>query len=325
MKGNIKREMLVENVALHVPSMEELAEVVGVGLKKNYKEWSCSVVDCPDLSKAPFGLASNGICGRTRLVDVGGVPNLVPVSQYMEKVYNLQDISERVGTPGCFILGAGAGSKHVVGCNCELMPNFRCEGGERERVNLCHVARVKSDGGYLLQNYENDHGSSSEFSLLANLFCSDGKQGKVLEVRGKCRIGEKDLVGCMRGALKEHFGPNRPIGMGGTFLVNKGKIKIHVMPDFSETPLTSDNDVNNWLKFYEVTSPFMCLSTFITEDCGLDLRVEHTHGYNANSGVGGHYHYDVTPDEVEYIGYFTPAEFIYRVDRPSTTHNIGRD
>ena len=31
-----------------------------------------------------------GICGKTRLVDVGGVPNLVPMSQYMQKVYDLQ-------------------------------------------------------------------------------------------------------------------------------------------------------------------------------------------------------------------------------------------
>ena len=39
-----------------------------------------------------------------------------------------QDVSERIGLPGCFILGAGAGSKHVVGVNCEMMPNLRCDG-----------------------------------------------------------------------------------------------------------------------------------------------------------------------------------------------------
>uniref|UniRef100_H2YBD9 DUF1907 domain-containing protein n=1 Tax=Ciona savignyi TaxID=51511 RepID=H2YBD9_CIOSA len=318
--------MPVESVALHMPSLDELAEVISVGLRKNYKESSCSVVDCPDLSKEPFGLAANGICGRTKLVEVGGVPNLVPLSKYMEKVYNLQTISERIGAPGCFVLGAGAGSKHVVGCNCEMMPNFRCRGGEKERVNLTHIAKVKQDGGYLLQNYENDYAGSSEFTLLANLFCSDGNPGKVLEVHAKSRIGDKkDLVGCIRGALKEYFGARRPIGMGGTFLVKDGRIKIHVMPDFSETPLTSEEDVNNWLRFYEVNAPFTCLSTFITEDCGLDLRLEHTHGYNITNGVGGHYHYDTTPEEVEYLGYFSPAEFIFRVDRPTETHQIGRD
>ena len=65
-------------------------------------------------------------------------------------------------------------------------------------------------------------------------------------------LGDKDFVGCIRNALKTHYGPHRPIGMGGVFLVKNGKIKIHVMPDFSTTPLTCDADVNSWLNFYEV-------------------------------------------------------------------------
>ena len=58
---------------------------------------------------------------------------------------------------------------------------------------------------------------------------------------------------------------------------------------------------------------------------GLDLRVEHTHGLNETAGQGGHYHYDTTPQEVVYHGYFNIAESCYRVDRPKVTHMIGRD
>jgi len=65
-------------------------------------------------------------------------------------------------------------------------------------------------------------------------------------------LGDKDLVGCIRNAVKNYYGSQRSIGMGGVFLVKSGKIKIHVMPDFSTTPLTCDDDVNNWLNFYEV-------------------------------------------------------------------------
>jgi hypothetical protein len=36
--------------------------------------------------------------------------------------------------------------------------------------------------------------------------------------------------------------------------------------------------------------------------------VEHTHGYNIEKGQGGHYHYDTTPDIIEYVGYFNLAE-----------------
>lgn len=56
----------------------------------------------------------------------------------------------------------------------------------------------------------------------------------------------------------------------------------------------------------------------------LDLRVEHTHCFS-DHGEGGHYHYDTTPEEVEYLGYYTVAEHIYRVDRPKVTHQVGRD
>ena len=61
-----------------------------------------------------------------------------------------------------------------------------------ERRNLVHVAKVNpQDGTHQLQNYEQDYRSSTEFGLLANLFCSEGKQGKVVEVRAKCRTGKK--------------------------------------------------------------------------------------------------------------------------------------
>ena len=54
----------------------------------------------------------------------------------------------------------------------------------------------------------------------------------------------------MREAIKGHYGNSKPVGMGGSFVVEEGKIKIHVMPDFSSTPLLSEDDVNNWLRFF---------------------------------------------------------------------------
>ena len=67
------------------------------------------------------------------------------------------------------------------------------------------------------------------------------------------------------------------------------------------------------------------MATFISKDPGLDLRVEHTHGYSKVNGTGGHYHHDIDPDNVSYIGYFSPADFVYRIDAPTVTHQIGRD
>lgn len=56
----------------------------------------------------------------------------------------------------------------------------------------------------------------------------------------------------------------------------------------------------------------------------LDLRVQHFHSFSHHNEAG-HYHIDTTPDTVEYLGYFTVAEVIHRIDRPVNTHKFGRD
>jgi len=89
--------MKVESKPLFVPDLEELAAVIQKGLEANYKSSTCSVVECPDLTKAPFGLASKGLLGNTRLADVGGVPYLIPMSKYKTKVYDLQVILVLLG------------------------------------------------------------------------------------------------------------------------------------------------------------------------------------------------------------------------------------
>jgi hypothetical protein len=54
--------------------------------------------------------------------------------------------------------------------------------------------------------------------------------------------------------------------MGGAFVIRAGEAKIHVMPDFSATPLQSDKDVEEWLRFYQCHAPLTCLSTFVSHD-----------------------------------------------------------
>ena len=76
-----------------------------------------------------------------------------------------------------------------------------------------------------------------------------------------------------------------------------------------------------WIQFLTVAN-FLKILSFCVQ--GLDLRIEHFHCFS-DHGEGGHYHYDVTPDDVQYTGFFNVAEKIYRIDRPLTTHNVGRD
>ncbi|XP_022254036.1 ester hydrolase C11orf54 homolog isoform X2 [Limulus polyphemus] len=259
-------------------------------------------------------LASEGICGHPRLADVGGVPNLIPLPQ-KDKIYNLETIAKQVELPNAFIIGAGAGPSHFVGVNCELMPNINI--GDNQ--NNTHFATVAEDGKCHLEKLRD----STDFRLLANLFASEGQQGKVICIHVKKRTGPDNFVTAIRKILLNNY-KDQPVGVGGSFLIKNGKAKIHVMPHFSETPLKTDEDVNNWLKFYNMSAPLVCLSVFVSHDPDLDLRVEHTHCFS-NHGEGGHYHTDTTPDDVEYLGYFNIAEYMFRIDPPTETHLIGRD
>lgn len=162
---------------------------------------------------------------------------------------------------------------------------------------------------YVVSKYED-----TRFGLLANLMATDGLRGKVVKVCAKHRLGDLNFVSCLRQGLKRDF--SDAVGIGGVFQINSGKIKAHVMPDFAHRCLKTAEEVNAWLRFFEMPAPVTCLSTFISKDIGdLQLRLEHTHFFH-NETHAGHYHYDTTPKEVSYEAYFVPCEKVYRLFRP---------
>ncbi|KAM6420519.1 ester hydrolase C11orf54 homolog isoform 1-T4 [Pluvialis apricaria] len=313
----------VERFAFHVPSLEELSGVLQKGLKENFADAEVSVVDCPDLTQEPFNFPAKGICGKPRIADVGGVPYLIPVVQ-KEKVYDLNTVAKDIELPGAFILGAGAASSKILGVNAELIPIVQTKSEKKPAVNGSYVAQINpADKGCLLEKYSSKY-TDCEFGLLANLYASEGQPGKVIEVKANGRTGELNFVSCLRQILEKHYG-EKPVGMGGTFVIQKGKAKIHIMPpEFSACPLNTDEDVNNWLKFFEMKAPLICQTVIVSRDPGFDLRVEHTHCFS-HHGEGGHYHQDTSPDSVQYLGYLLPAELLFRIDRPQETHLVGRD
>ncbi|XP_035757089.1 ester hydrolase C11orf54 homolog isoform X2 [Egretta garzetta] len=263
------------------------------------------------------------ICGKPRIADVGGVPYLIPVVQ-KEKVYDLNTVANEIELPGAFILGAGAASSKILGVNAELIPVVQTKSEKKPAVNGSYIAQINPvDKGCLLEKYSSKY-TDCEFGLLANLYASEGQPGKVIEVKANGRTGELNFVSCLRQILEKHYG-EKPVGMGGTFIIQKGKAKIHIMPpEFSACPLNTDEDVNNWLKFFEMKAPLICQPVIVSRDPGFDLRLEHTHCFS-HHGEGGHYHQDTSPDSVRYLGYLLPAELLFRIDRPPETHLVGRD
>jgi hypothetical protein len=211
-----------------------------------------------------------------------------------------------MGSKGA-LLGASAGPFHVLGMNSELMPNLSFDG--ETVTNRTHYAKIDGKGECLCEQL-----SSADCGLMANLFGSDGLTGNVLRIEAKVRTGKPNFIESIQNTLKSRFG-ERVISMGGVFVIRKGKANLHVMPDFSKTPLKSRDEVNNWLRYFHMDAPLTCLSVFHSHDPGLDLRIEHTHCFSDHN-QGGHYHDDITPKEVEYEAYFNVAETLYRIDRP---------
>lgn len=44
------------------------------------------------------------------------------------------------------------------------------------------------------------------------------------------------------------------------------KVKQHVMPDFSSTPLDTEKKIDSWLRFYNMAPPLVAVGTFVTND-----------------------------------------------------------
>lgn len=211
-----------------------------------------------------------------------------------------------------FVCGAGAGSWPLINKNCEGIINLKVDSSGL-LTNETHYANVNEDGSQFFLHKVPPNETRS--ALLGNLFLSEGKAGgKVLKVSCKKRIGEENFISAMRIACAEHYS-DKTVGVGGVFLMKQGKAKQHVMDDFSKTPIHTDEDVNNWLKFFNMDAPLIALGTFVTDEADLDLRLQHFHSFSKH-GHGGHYHYDVTPDVVEYEGYFNVGSSIVRIDRP---------
>jgi len=296
---------------LFTPYLEQLQKSFEGSLQDNYAQSDVQIVECPNLQSPPWHLATTGISGsRNVLVDVGGVDNI----HYPENngvTFDLERVARTVGLAEGYIMGPGAGNCKRTKVNSELIAN--------SNLSSCmcksKYSIVTDSGDYLMGDY-----CHNDIGVLANLMITDGGHGKVLKVRAAQRKGELNFVSCIRRGLMKDF-PGKSIGMGTVFQISKGKIKAHVMPDFLGKDILSKEDSDRWLKFYIMTAPLTCIGILLTEDtANLGLRMEHTHFYSDHNDCG-HYHHDVTPEEVVYEGYFVLCHEVYRVEPPLRSQN----
>ncbi|RLU16321.1 hypothetical protein DMN91_012081 [Ooceraea biroi] len=318
-------KLSIKSRPLYQPSLEELVDVLEEGLRANFVEVTIGITDCPNFNEQPYNFHREGLCGNPIVFDIGDPAYLLPSAQ-RDKFYDVKSLLRHLNynTTDCLVIGAGAGPWPRTGCNCELIMKMHLSPRQEveNATRYAFVGKTPNEECVLHQVPVNE--DETTFALLGNLYVCEGRPGQVIGVRAKKRTGNLDFIACMQKALGSRY-KDKLVGMGGTFVMRNGKIKQHVMRDFSKTPLNSEAELNNWLRFYEMETPLTAVGTFVSAETDLDLRVQHFHSASDENKLGGHYHIDTTPDTIEYEGYFNVATIIHRVDQPANKLQFGKD
>lgn len=313
--------MDVKKFEITPPSLEDIAEKLKEPLARNFKHATASVVQCPDLRQPPFSLAAEGLNGQERIGDIGGQPNLFP-KPLLDKIFPLSGIADamEMTSQRGSLLGASAGLFNSVGQNSELCPNFSWEAGLKDVQNKSRFVHISPSGDSVCIK----NSPTLNCAIMANLFGSLGEPGPVLKITARGRKGsEHSFTEFLQKALQAAYGDNRTVSLGGTFLIKAGKANFHVMPDFPQEDMKfkDTKDFLEFLTYHDCDGPIVCLTVVNSADPGkkMGLKLDHAHGFSATGNGGGHYHYDVDGEEIEYVGYFNTAKTIYRIEPPSTS------
>ncbi len=296
------------------PGLSLIAVTLQSGLERHFASVDVSVTDCPDLRE--IGGSASGMCGSTKLIEFGGEP-YAHNPKYRGTNFDIGEVIEACEMSGASVFGAGMADAGINNGHCGEMISNSVAGGD----NLSQVARVGTERQCVVETYR-----SLKCGPIANLFINDGEGGQVIRIDVKTRIGEQtSLTQTIRESLAPVTVENGHIGMGGVFQILNGKVRSHVMPDYDCIDFKYyDTDkevvVRDFLQFYEHMGPdLLCFCALWTGDpSGGDLNLrtsgEHTHFYHTDNAAqqAGHYHGDVTPDSVHYVGYFNLAEQIVR-------------
>ena len=311
-------ELTIEKAQFAKTSLEQISEALKKGLQKNYKLVEISIVDCPNLKQ--WDCPAEGLSGNQKIIDVGGEPYMHD-KKLIGAEFDYEEIAKKIGSEKSYALGAGSGAMSCLGGHCgELVINENLITNESRSI----IAQVDEN-----QKCKSSKYTARKHGGLGNIYYSDGNPGKVIKIMIKGRSGNQgSLPQAMRTALKENLSTENDnhFAVAGVFRILNGKIKSRVQPDYDTIKHEYYDPkqmkcVKDFLKFYEPIGPyFQCYSILWTGDPTggkLNLREsgEHTH-FHSYKGTqdAGHYHFDVTPEEIEYECYFNIPEEVHRVN-----------
>ena len=311
-------QLKIEKAKFTDYSLDKISDALQSGLSSNYKVVEVSIVDCPNLRD--WDCPSEGISGNQKIIDVGGEPYMHD-PKFIGAEFDYEEISKMIGSEKSYALGAGSGAMSCLDGHCgELVINENLITDESKSI----IARVGKNKECIAEKY-----TARKHGGLGNVFYTDGVRGKVIKIKIKGRSGEQgSLTQAMRKALSDNLKikDNDHIALAGVFRILNGKIRSHVQPDYKDIKHEYYDPeqmkcVKDFLQFYEPVGPelqsYCVLWTGDPTGGNLNLREsgEHTHFHSyTKENVAGHYHFDVTPEEIEYEGYFNTAEEVHRVN-----------
>lgn len=283
-------------------------------LRTNFAYVSVEVVLSPDLRQPPFHLASVGIGGDPLIFEYGDNAYLLPLAD-RSRVYDLIPIIRHIPRyehKEFFAAGAGLGPFQWINQANEGVFNLKVQ-GNGVVYNENHIIRtINNRTGIELRRVP---ATDTTVSILGNVFVSEGRTDRVLRVVARNRIGTANFINAMRVGLTQAYPAPAPVvALGGVFAVTRGTTHVHVVDDFSPTPLVGA-DFFNWLTFHDLPVPVVNVGNLVSRAGDLGLRLQHFHGYSPSTNYGGHYEFDTTPDIVEYEGYFNVVNRVIVVDK----------
>ena len=311
-------QLKIEKAKFTEYSLDKISDALQSGLSSNYKVVEVSIVDCPNLRD--WDCPSEGISGNQKIIDVGGEPYMHD-PKFIGAEFDYEEISKMIGSEKSYALGAGSGAMSCLDGHCgELVINENLITDESKSI----IARVGKNKECIAEKY-----TARKHGGLGNVFYTNGVRGKVIKIKIKGRSGEQgSLTQAIRKALSDNLKikDNGHIALAGVFRILNGKIRSHVQPDYKDIKHEYYDPeqmkcVKDFLQFYEPVGPelqgYCVLWTGDPTGGNLNLREsgEHTHFHSyTKENVAGHYHFDVTPEEIEYEGYFNTAEEVHRVN-----------
>lgn len=283
-------------------------------LRTNFAYATVEVVYSPDLTRPPFHLASVGIGGDPLVFEYGDNSFLLPLVD-RSRVYDLIPIIRRINRyehKEFFATGAGLGPFQFINQANEGVFNLKVQ-GNGVVYNENHVIRTIANRTAI--ELRRVPATDTTVSILGNVFVSEGRTDRVLRVVARNRTGTANFINTMRVGLTQAYAQTAVVALGGVFVVNRGTTRVHVVDDFSPTPINPGPDFTNWLTFHDLPAPLVNVGNLVSRQGDLGLRFQHFHCYYPSTQYGGHYEFDTTPATVEYEGYFNVANRVLVVDK----------